>query len=584
MDVVDLKNKTYLFDGAFGTYYASITHSVESCETANLNDPKTVSKIHQQYIDAGVNAIKTNTFGVNSGLDLDFSQQKEIIKSGYTLAVQAVKNTEVSVFADIGPIPYKDTDISLEYIDIADVFLDLGADKFLFETMPEYNALKPVLKHIKQEKPNSFIVVSFAAGLDGYTKSGHYYKQLLDMAQNDEAVDAIGLNCLCGPAHILQLVKDYSPIKPMSVMPNSGYPESVGNRLVYIDNADYFAEKLLELRQNGIKILGGCCGTTPQHIKKSRILLDQFGGEQTVNIEIKSHVLDKKTVHNNAFFDKLRQGKYPVAVELRAPLDTDIEYLLSGADNLKSLGADVITIADSPLSRTRADSFMISSKINREVNIDVLPHLTCRDKNIISIKAALLGLNIEGVNNVFIITGDPIVATERSSIKGVFDFNSIGLIKYIKSLNQNVFNDNPFLIGAALNTNAVNFDFELNRAKQKIQAGANFFLTQPVLTDESIEKIKKAKQTLNTYILAGIIPPISYKNAVFLNNEVSGISIPNELLEKLKSNPQNEAEVSIEFSLGVIKQLRQVSDGLYIISQSKKASLINSIVQNVKSF
>lgn len=584
MFISDAKDSTFLFDGAFGTYYASITHSIKSCETANLNDPKIVFKIHRQYIESGVNAIKTNTFGANSGLNLAFDDIKDIITSGFNLALQATKNTDVAVFADIGPIPFKDTDISQEYIDIADIFLDLGADKFLFETMPEFNFLKPVLKHIKAKKPDSFIIVSFAAGLDGYTKAGHYYKQLLDSAQDDNAVDAIGLNCLCGPAHILQLIKDYSTKKPMSVMPNSGYPESIGNRLIYIDNAEYFATKLLELRQNGIKILGGCCGTTPQHIKKSRLMLNDFSHENIVDVAVKNPSVDQKPVNQNAFFDKLKQKKYPIAIELRAPVDTNADYLIYGAENLKINGADIITIADSPLSRTRADSFIISSKIARDVNIDVLPHLTCRDKNIISIKAALLGLNIEGVNNVFVITGDPIIATDRSNIKGVFDFNSIGLIKYIDSLNQTVFNTNPFLIGAALNTNAVNFDLELNRAKQKIQAGAKFFLTQPILTQEGIERVKRAKDCLNTYILAGIIPPISYKNAIFLNNEVSGISIPEELIEELKNNPQNEAQVSLNFSMKIIEQLKDVSDGLYIISQSKKVSLVNSILKAVKSF
>lgn len=582
MIMSDVKDNTYLFDGAFGTYYASITHDTYSCETANLNDAQTVLKIHQQYIESGVNAIKTNTFGANSGLNQDFGQIADIIKSGFKLALQAVQDTDVAVFADIGPIPYKETDISQEYIQIADIFLNLGADKFLFETMPEYSALIPVLEHIKEKKPESFIILSFAAGLDGYTKAGHYYKQLLDLAQKDNNVNAIGLNCLCGPAHILQLIKDYNPQKIMSVMPNSGYPETVGNRLVYIDNAEYFAGKILELRQNGVKILGGCCGTTPQHIKKSRLLLNQFNTEQAVRTDNKIQNLSIKDIAGNFFYEKLKQGKYPVAVELRAPVDTKADYLINGAYNLKISGADIVTIADSPLSRTRADSFMISSKISREVKIDVLPHLTCRDKNIISIKAALLGLNIEGVNNVFVITGDPIIATDRSSIKGVFDFNSIGLIKYIQSLNQNVFNDNPFLIGAALNTNAINFDFELNRAKQKIQAGAKFFLTQPVLTQEGLQRIKKAKECLDTYILAGIIPPVSYKNAVFLNNEVSGISIPDELLEKMKNNPQREAEISMEFSLNIIRQLKNISDGLYIISQSKNISLIDSIVKKIK--
>ncbi|NLC17057.1 MAG: bifunctional homocysteine S-methyltransferase/methylenetetrahydrofolate reductase [Clostridiales bacterium] len=577
---------TFLFDGAFGTYYTQLTNKFEPCELANLDDRQTVFNIHKSYIDAGVDAIKTNTFGANSGLRLDFETVEQIIKEGYNIALDAAKGVNAQVFADIGPIPHKDKDQDLtqEYIKIADVFLGLGAQKFLFETMPEYNVLKPVFKHIKKKNPNSYIIASFASSLDGYTKSGLYYKQLLDKAQKDANVDAIGLNCLCGPAHIIQLVEDYQSkiVKPMSVMPNSGYPETIGNRLVYIDNADYFAKKLLKLRKIGITILGGCCGTTPLHIQKSRLLLNDFKGGKSLKNNSYAPKEEQKPVFKNIFYEKLENNLFPVAVELKAPIDTRIDYLINGAKNLLSAGADLITIADSPLSRTRADSFIVSAKIKREVNIDVLPHLTCRDKNIISIKATLLGLNIEGVQNVFVVTGDPIVATDRSSIKGVFDFNSIGLIKYIQSLNQNVFLNSPFLIGAALNTNAVNFNYELKRAQQKIEAGAKFFLTQPIFGQEGIDRIKKAKDFLNTYILAGIIPPYSYKNAVFLNNEVSGISIPQDLILAMKK-AQNQWEVSFEYAIDIINKLKPVCDGLYIINQSKKTDLVARIVAAAKS-
>lgn len=574
---------TFLFDGAFGTYYAQLTNKFEPCELANLNDHQTVLKIHKEYIDAGVDAIKTNTFGANSGLGLDSETVQKIIKAGYNIALDAIQDSKAKVYADIGPIPYKDKDVSQEYINIADVFLSLGAQNFLFETMPEYNVLKPVLKHIKQKNPNSYIIVSFAASLDGYTKSGLYYKQLLDKAQKDTNIDAIGLNCLCGPAHILPLVQEYFPniVKPMSVMPNSGYPESIGNRMVYIDNADYFSKKILKLRKLGITILGGCCGTTPLHIQKSRLLLNSFKGDKPLKTNINVVKEEQTPTLKNTFYEKLSNNLFPIAVELKAPIDTKIDYLINGAQELKKVGADLITIADSPLSRARADSFLIGSKIKREANIDVLPHLTCRDKNIISIKAALLGLNIEGVNNVFVITGDPIIATDRSSIKGVFDFNSVGLIKYIDSLNQNVFLNNPFLIGAALNTNALNFDNELKRAQQKIKAGAKFFLTQPIFAQQGVERIKQAKEILNTNILAGIIPPSSYKNAVFLNNEVSGISIPQSLIQAMKES-DNPQEICFEYAMEIIKQLKPVCDGLYIISQSKKTDLISRIVQASK--
>lgn len=579
----------FLFDGAFGTYYASLTGSDKPCEMAVLTDSKTVLQIHRQYIEAGIDAIKTNTFGANSGLKLGADNIKQILTQGYQLAQQSVKGSKVQVFADIGPIPVDENSDNLqEYIDIADVFLDLGADNFLFETMSEYTSIIPAIKHIKSRNNNSKIIVSFAVRQDGYTKAGHYYKQLLNSAANNQDIDAVGLNCLCGPMHILELVKDLHISKAMSVMPNSGYPETVGNRTVYIDNTQYFAQKLLDLRRQGISILGGCCGTTPNHIRLSREMLNNFDGltsASNISNQLISSSYSQDTIsYKNKFEEKLKQGKKIIAVELKAPIDANADYLIDSANKLQKAKADIITIADNPLARSRADSFMMSMKIHNETGIDVLPHLTCRDKNMISIKSSMLGLCIDKICNVFAVTGDPIIATERNSTKGVFDFNSIGLIKYIDSLNQNIFSKNPFFVGAALNTSAENFEVEILRARKKIDAGAKFFLTQPILSDEGIQKISYAKSVLNAYILAGIIPPSSYKNALFLNNEVSGINIPKELIEKLIDTSAEQASIiCAEFSIDIIKKVFPYSDGCYIISQSKNASAVCKIVDAINN-
>lgn len=573
---------TFLFDGGFGTYYNQLISSTDYCERANLSHPNMVYRIHKDYLNAGANAIKTNTFGVNSLL-FDKEEVSQIIRNGYQIALSAIDGTDAKVFADIGYIHATDEKVCEEYTYLADLFITCGAEYFLFETLAEYEVILPAVEHIRKCVPDAYIIVSFAVSQDGYTKNGHYYKDLLDKASHHPSIDTVGLNCICGPSHILNLVKNLN-LQTLSfcAMPNAGYPSTINGRIIYRDNAEYFSQKLVDIAALGVTAIGGCCGTTPDHIRLTikKLATPSLPIHPTL-AEIEYPPTSSSPI--GGFEKLLSLPKKTIAVELDPPLDTDCTHILSAAQALKTAGADIITVADSPLARTRADSILLAAKIKREIGIEVLPHLSCRDKNHIGIKGSLLGAHIEGVHNILAITGDPVAQTDRGHCKGVFNFNSFNLISFIKSLNGEVFSETPFYIGGALNVNTPQFEHELNRAVRKKENGANFFLTQPLFSEESVKNLHLAYTTLDCKILAGVLPFASYRNALFLNNEVSGITIPDEVLASIKDKtPEEVIPLSIAFSSQIIDQCFDSCDGFYLMTPLKKTHLICELIQQIR--
>ena len=563
-----------IFDGSFGTYFFSKTKDSASCEFANISNPDLVLEIHSEYISSGVGVIKTNTFAANSNFISDSLLLENIIKTGFDLATKAAFGTDVEVFADIGPI--SGDNASDEYQKIADIFINRGAENFLFETLNEAKSLQNTIKHIKSRIPTSTVIISFAVSQDGYTKLGEYYEALFDEAVSYGA-DYVGLNCICGPSHMLRLIKRLPSNKyNLAAMPNAGYPSNVNGRTVYVDNPDYYSEKLTEIHAHGVDIVGGCCGTTPKHMRKVKERID---GASPQKINEKNRELPSKVIAKNSF----QTPKTIIAVEINAPDIPNMTYALDVAKKAKALCADFVTVPDSPLGKPRANSFIISQMLQNSVGINAIPHLCCRDKNQIAIKGDLLAANIAGISNVLAVTGDPVSKISTGDAKHVFGFNSYKLISFIKNLNDTVFGDNPYTICAALNTNTENFDAELKRAEIKIENGANCFFTQPIFTQKNIENYLRAKKTLDCKILAGIMVLASYKNALFLNNEVPGIEIPGEVIKNLKDkNGQDTKDVSISYAKSIVDIMQDNCDGYYIMTSLKKFDCTAELIQYIR--
>ena len=498
-----IKDNILITDGATGTYFSEIA-GVESVipEIANRENPEMIEEIHSRYINAGAKLIRTNTFSVNS-VTLETNDREKIadlIQSAYKIAKKATMNKGVFIAANIGPIPENgiqdiEKDIILEdYKFIVDVFLSMGADIFNFETFSSTEYLEEISEYIKRKRKDAFILSQFALTLNGHTRKEIAMSSIIDKVKEIKWIDAYGFNCGMGPVHLYNILKRASfKGDIVSVLPNSGYPEVINERTVFSHSPKYFADVMNNFRKLGIKIFGGCCGTTPEHIRQLYHMVNQHKESDGSSFlpAGKPNMPEKKgsTQHlqDNKFSEKLKANKFVIAVELDPPFGINLDKLINSAKLLKKNGVDIITIADSPLSRVRADSLMVASKIMRESDIEVMPHIACRDKNIIALKSGLLAAYIEGIRNILTVTGDPIPETEKNHVKSVFNMNSVQLIELIRQMNNEHFIEQPYNIGGALNLNAINPEAEILRMERKIGSGARYFLTQPIFDAEKVQ-------------------------------------------------------------------------------------------------
>ena len=582
-----LQTRSLLFDGAMGTYYKAAP-GVE-CEQANLTDPAGVLAVHREYLAAGADAVKTNTFSLPRLAAAHTPGWEQLAQAGWQLAVQAAEKTGAAVFADLGPAP--DTEAvpaGQVYTAVAKQFAALGARNFLFETLSSDAGLLDAVGAIKAEVPDAFVLVSFAVLPDGYTREGMYCKDIARRMQESGIVDAVGLNCVSAPGAMRTLAKQLGGTLPLSVMPNAGYPVVTRTQVKYQGRPEYFARELGRLAAEGtVQILGGCCGTTPAHIAALRAELDSLPVvEKTAPTEEFSTAKEQTVENEDAFLRKLNAGEKVIAIELDSPRNADLTGYLEGAKKLQAAGADLLTIADCPIAQARMDSSLVACRVHRELGLCTLPHMTCRDRNLNATKALLLGLYAEGVREVLAITGDPIPTAERDEVKNVYQFNSRKLAQYIVSLaGEGREMPGPMTVFGALNLNARNFDVELRRAKEKLENGMSGFLTQPVLSAQAVENLKKSRKTLgaDAKILAGIMPVVSQRNAIFMENEINGIHVEDWIIEKFAGLDRAQGEeLGLAISLEMAKAALPYADGLYLMTPFNRVALMERLIGRLK--
>ena len=582
-----LQTRPLLFDGAMGTYYKAAP-GVE-CEQANLTDPAGVLAVHREYLAAGADAVKTNTFSLPRLAAAHMPGWEQLAQAGWQLAVQAAGEMGAAVFADLGPAP--DTEAvpaGQVYTAVAKQFAALGARNFLFETLSSDAGLLDAVGAIKAEVPDAFVLVSFAVLPDGYTREGMYCKDLARRMQESGIVDAVGLNCVSAPGAMRTLAKQLGGTLPLSVMPNAGYPVVTRTQVKYQGRPEYFARELGRLAAEGtVQILGGCCGTTPAHIAALRAELDSLPVvEKTAPTEEFSTVKEQTVENEDAFLRKLNAGEKVIAIELDSPRTADLTGYLEGAKKLQAAGADLLTIADCPIAQARMDSSLVACRVHRELGLCTLPHMACRDRNLNATKALLLGLYAEGVREVLAITGDPIPTAERDEVKNVYQFNSRKLAQYIVSLaGEGREMPGPMTVFGALNLNARNFDVELRRAKEKLENGMSGFLTQPVLSAQAVENLKKSRETLgaDAKILAGIMPVVSQRNAIFMENEINGIHVEDWIIEKFAGLDRVQGEeLGLAISLEMAKAALPYADGLYLMTPFNRVALMERLIGRLK--
>ena len=370
--------------------------------------------------------------------------------------------------------------------------------------------------------------------------------------------------------------------------PNAGYPVVTRTQVKYQGRPEYFARELGRLAAEGtVQILGGCCGTTPAHIAALRAELDRLPVVKKTAPAEEFSTVKKQTVENeDAFLRKLNAGEKVIAIELDSPRTADLTGYLEGAKKLQAAGADLLTIADCPIAQARMDSSLVACRVHRELGLCTLPHMTCRDRNLNATKALLLGLYAEGVREVLAITGDPIPTAERDEVKNVYQFNSRKLAQYIVSLaGEGREMPGPMTVFGALNLNARNFDVELRRAKEKLENGMSGFLTQPVLSAQAVENLKKSRETLgaDAKILAGIMPVVSQRNAIFMENEVNGIHVDAAIIDRFAGLDRAAGEeLGIEISVQAAKAALPYADGFYLMTPFNRVALMERLIARLK--
>lgn len=574
-----------LFDGATGTALCAQSGEGEAVERLCLTQPQRVLALHRAYLAAGCKAIKTNTFAAHVSLACENKDdQKTLIRAAYDLARRAGDAYDAAVFADIGPAPTDADSAAACYIAMAEQFLNVGATCFLFETMQSGEGLAEAAAYIKASCPDAWIMVSFAADADGFTRAGEQASALALQMSACGAVDAIGLNCICGAYHIRQLLSTLDVgDKWMSAMPNAGYPHVEEGRTYYDSAPAYYAQQVMECVKTGARIVGGCCGTTPEHIRQiARLLGTPMPPRVRMDDEKAAQPPEKGC--RSQILRRLEQGRRITLVELDPPRSADIGDFMEGARQLEQAGADAITIADCPIGRARMDSSLLACKLSRELGIEALPHMTCRDRNVNATKALLLGLSMENVHNVLAVTGDPIPTGDRGSVKSVYQFNSRVLAKFIRGLGESG-EAEPFFVCGGLNINAMRFDLELERAKEKMDCGVSAFLTQPVLSEQAALHLERARDELRgAKLIGGLFPVVSEKNARFLQSEVHGITVDEAVVRAYAGLDRAQGEeMAVRLCRKAASRISPFVDGYYMMTPFQRVELVCRVIRATRN-
>ena len=591
------QSNTILLDGGMGTMLQAAGLKLGACpEELNITDPALIEGIHGQYAAAGSRIVNANTFGASAHkLAGSTYTLEQVITAGIENCKRACAPYGALTALDVGPLgellepsgTLAFEDAVAEYARIVKAGEAAGADLIFFETYTDLYELKAALLAAKENTHLPILAsMSFEAG--GRTFTGCTVESFAATARGLGA-DAVGINCSLGPKEIFPMAKRLAEAVPgnfpVFVKPNAGLPRADGSG--YDITPQLFALQMKPYRELHLFAAGGCCGTTPAHIAALRAELDSLPVvKKTAPAEEFSTVKEQTVENEDAFLRKLNAGEKVIAIELDSPRNADLTGYLEGAKKLQAAGADLLTIADCPIAQARMDSSLVACRVHRELGLCTLPHMTCRDRNLNATKALLLGLYAEGVREVLAITGDPIPTAERDEVKNVYQFNSRKLAQYIVSLaGEGREMPGPMTVFGALNLNARNFDVELRRAKEKLENGMSGFLTQPVLSAQAVENLKKSRETLgaDAKILAGIMPVVSQRNAIFMENEINGIHVEDWIIEKFAGLDRAQGEeLGLAISLEMAKAALPYADGLYLMTPFNRVALMERLIARLK--
>jgi homocysteine S-methyltransferase len=596
--------RVHVFDGAMGTLLYSRGVFVNVCyDELNLSRPELVEGIHREYVSAGAEILETNTFGANPVKlsSYGLSERTEEVNAAAArlarAAADAAPEAGVQVAGAIGPLgiriePWGPTSVD-EAIDhfrrqVAGL-LEGGVDGFVLETFADTHEIDCAIRAVRAECDLP-VFAQMTVGQDGRTALGSSPTQLA-AALTAAGADVIGLNCSVGPAVMLDAVEemaDASPL-PLSAQPNAGLPRTVRDRKIYLASPEYMAQYARRMIEVGCRFVGGCCGTTPEHTTRMR---EAVAALQPMHAAVSIPRTATPTAPlsdpvpleaRSAWGRKLARGETVASVELIPPHGWDPREITEPARTLKVAGVDAVSLVESPRSRSRMGALAAGLIIEREVGIETIVHYTCRDKNMLGMISDLLGAAAAGIRNILVVSGDPPAMGPYPDATAVFDIDSIGLTNVVRGLNRgidpgsnSIGDPTQFVQGVAVNQGAVDMERELARFGYKVEAGADFAITQPVFDPVALERFLEATGT-DLPIVAGIWPFMSLRNAEFLANEMPGVNVPAETVERMRRAQESGTDAAIEegvaIALEMIESTRPLVRGFHLTAPHRNVDI-----------
>ncbi len=614
------KGEPLLFDGAMGTALYTKGIFINRCfEDANFTNPALVKEIHQEYLSAGAQVITTNSFGANAfklkGHNLQ--DKTHLINREAALLARAVVKDQAYVAGSVGPLgvriePWGPTSFDEARSAFREQIAGLvegGIDVVCLETFSDISEIQQAILASRDVKPDLPVIAHLVIDPDGATPLGTPLEWA--MKKLDEwNVDVVGLNCSVGPAPMMTAIARIRAAtqKPICFQPNAGLPKLVDGRQIYMSTPEYMAEFAKDFLQAGVRFVGGCCGTGPDHIKAmanairhNRAMTEGGGGgkgrgarlraeaRKAPAVPLENEAVRVPAAEKSQWARKIAAGERVYSVELLPPQGVSPEKILANSAALKRAGIDAVNIPDGPRASARMSAIMTAVMIEQRAGIETVLHYTCRDRNLLGMQSDMLGAQAIGLRNLLLVTGDPPKLGNYPNATGVFDVDAIGLTNMVHRLNggidlggRSIGQPTALSVGVGVNPVHRDFAYEMKRFKYKVEAGAEWAITQPVFDLRSMFKFLDYidKHKIRIPIIAGVWPLLSYRNAVFMNNEVPGVVIPPELMARMEAvlDPEDAKKVGIEIAHDMVETLGTAVQGVQMSAPFGKIELALAII------
>lgn len=605
-----LKKRILICDGAMGTQLYDKGITFDHCfDEINLSHPEMVRSIHAAYIEAGADIIETNTFGGNRfrlthhGFE---DKLTEINHAAVIIAKEAARQKQkelgkqIFVAGSVGPLgkplepigKIKHAEARAYFAEQVQILADSGVDLIMIETISDIEEAKEAV--IAARSVTSLpLVAQMSFNEDGKTLMGNKPQEVVKILRSLGA-DVVGANCSVGPQVLLEVLEKMNTVTDtfFSIQPNAGLPRYVGGRYIYLASPDYFGEYAKMMAAAGVHIIGGCCGTTPEHIRTIR---KAIGNAAPKRIENKIAVVEQEEVITKAepslhafhstLIEKFTAGKFVVSVELDPPRGLNFEKVIEGAILCKKHNVDAINIADNPLAKAGMTPLAMASLIRQSVHIETILHCSCRDRNLLAMQSELMSAYVMNIRTILGITGDPPIVGDYPNATGVFDIDSVGLIKLIQNLNQgidlagkSIGSKTNFFKACAVNPTPVDLAREHERYEEKIASGADFAMSQVLYDLKPLEDFaKKFKGRIP--VLVGIMPLKNAKHAHFMHNEIPDISIPENIRERMNRAGDRGQEEGVQIAKEFLREAKHLVDGVYVMPPFNKFEMAFDLLE-----